>query len=181
MRSFAHRVGLLGMMVCLPAMAGAQERVSVPVPVTGRTLNLVLEDGERLSGELIEADADRILLWGTAGMRELDYGSLARVEERRHGFGSRSALTWVGIGAVATGLGMTVACGQVEGASCGGVFVGFSLTWAVFGGLLAAGVASGQYQDVPAAESTLRPLARFPQGAPATFVETNRSVPRQPR
>jgi hypothetical protein len=161
--------------------AEAQERPSVPVPVTGRMVNVVRADGERLSGELIEADAERVLLWGPSGMRELEYASLAKVEAQRHGFGSKTALTWVGLGALATGIGMTAACSQVEGTSCGGVFLGVSLSWALFGGLFAAGVASGQYQDVPALEATLRPLTRFPQGAPEAFVETNRSVARPPR
>ncbi len=179
------RLGRIALLVTLLAVgavpAVAQDAVSVPIPVTGRDINLVLTDGERLSGELIDADAHRLLLWGSSGLREIDYARLTEVEARRHGFGSGRALAWVGLGALVTGVGMTAACSQVDGTSCGGVFLGMTLSWAVIGGLFAGSVASGQYQSVPMDPTALRPLARFPQGAASRFVETNRSVPRPPR
>ena len=180
MRRLARSFVLIAAVLGGALDSSAQEEVSVPVPVTGRMLNLVLIDGERISGELIEADADRMLLWGASGMREIDYGQLTRLEARRHGFSSRTAFTWVGVGALVTAVGMTAACSQVEGTSCGGVFAGFTLSWAVIGGLFAGTVASGQYQDVIPGETTLRPLARFPQGAPPSFVQRNEAVARPP-
>jgi hypothetical protein len=160
--------------------ATAQE-ASVPVPVTGRMLEVRLADGERLSGELIEVDERALLLWGSSGLRRLELADVTRTEYERHGFGSRRALTWVAVGGLLSAAGMTAACSQVEGTSCGAVFAGVTLSWAIFGGLFAGSIASGQMQAVDATYDRLRPLARFPQGAPEPFLERTGGEARPPR
>ena len=160
------------------APAAAQERQArVPVPVLGRTLDLRMGDEDRRLGELIEVDDDTLLLLDEGGLVTVPLSDITSVRYHRHGFGSSDALLWVGLGALVTGAGMTAACAQVEGTSCSGVFLGFSISWAVVGGLLAGSVASGQPRDLSPTSSGLRPYARFPQGAPDGF-EATESVAR---
>jgi len=156
----------------LVPVAAQERKPRVPVPVLGRTLDMRVGVDERRSGELIEVDDDALLLLGEEGLLTVSLSDITSVSYHRHGFGTNDALLWVGLGALVTGLGMTAACTQVEGTSCSGVFLGFSISWAVVGGLLAGSVASGQPQEVSPTPSGLRPYARFPQGAPAGFEDS---------
>ena len=140
----------------------------LPVPVTGRSAEVTLTDGTRLSGELIEATAAGLWLVGAEAHRA-DLGRIERVRVRRHDFGGGDALRWVGIAGVAAGLGMTVACSQVDGASCGEVFPAVALSFALVGGLFSVGMTSSGWRDVPVDPEQLRAYARFPQGAPSGF------------
>lgn len=146
--------------------AGAQR---VPVPVLGRSTEVTLTDGTRLRGELIEATEVSLLLDRSSGPELTDLSQVRRIRIRRHGFSNRTAWTWVGIGALVSGLGMTAACTQVEDTSCGVVFPAVALSFGLVGGLFAASVAGSGWQEVPAAPETLRLYARFPQGAPPGF------------
>jgi hypothetical protein len=158
---------------------GAQE-TQVPVPVTGRTLNLRLEDGERLTGELIEVGERDLLLWGDSGFHRLGLEEVDRAEYVRHGFSGSTALAWVGLGGLLNAVGMTIACSQVEDTSCGGVFAGVALSWVVVGGLFAGSIASGRTHDVEPTYEDLRGLSRFPQGAPEGFRERAERTGRPP-
>jgi hypothetical protein len=181
--SGGRRTALLAALVGLGAvgLADASAQESVPVPVRGRTFDVRLADGERLSGELIEVDERALLLWGSGGFRRLELTEVVRAEYERHGFGSKQALTWVGVGGLLTAAGLSIACTQVEDTSCGAVFAGVTLSWAIIGGLLAGSLASGRMQVVDPTQERLRPLARFPQGAPQRFLERASGESRSPR
>jgi len=149
-----------------PAQSAGQR---VPVPVTGREVRATLTTGERVEGELIDVTDARLLLGVSVGLREVRLDALDDLSVRRHAWDTSRVLTWVAVGALVTGGGLAVACSQVEGTSCGGVFPAVALTWGIFGGIFGALLASSAWQDLPVTSGGLRSYSRFPQGAPADF------------
>jgi hypothetical protein len=150
------------------AHAAAAQRL--PVPVLGRTTEVTLEDGTKLDGELIEATGSSMLLGTPSGYTQAELPRVTRVRIRQHDFTSGDALTWVGIAGAVAGAGMTVACTQVEGTSCGGVFPVVALSFGFIGGIFALGITSSGWRELPVEAEALRAYARFPQGAPPGFV-----------
>jgi len=170
---------LLGLTPFVTEPLHAQER-AVPVPVTGRIVKMSLPGGEQVTGELIEARDDAVVLLGAGGLRTLDLGGVSSVSVQRHGLDGSKVLTWVGIGALVTAGGLTIACSQVEGTSCGGVFLAVGLSWGLIGGLFGYSIAGGSSVTVAPSVNRLAPYARFPQGAPTGFVERRAGGGRSP-
>jgi hypothetical protein len=94
---------------------------------------------------------------------------VGRVRVRQHDFDGGDALLWVGIAAIATGAGMTIACGTLDDTSCAGVFPAVALSFGLFGGLFSVGMMRSGWREVPVDVEALRAYARFPQGAPFGF------------
>jgi hypothetical protein len=142
----------------------------VPVPpILGRSTELTLEDGSRLRGELIAATGTGLMLGQPDGHQTTELERVQRVRIRRHDFSGRKVLAWVGIGALASGLGMGIACSQVEDNPCGDVAVGVAASFGLIGGLFGAGIAGSGWQELPVDAEVLRAYARFPQGPPPGF------------
>lgn len=157
-------------LLVLPSVALGQE---VSVPVTGRSLEVTLANGQRVRGELIEVTAGSLLLSGMSGFATVELDEVSQIRARRHNMTGKRVLTWVGIGALATGAGMTLACGSLDeedgSTNCGGVFPAIVLAWGVIGGLTGLAITSSGWQDLPVGQERLTPYARFPQGAPDGF------------
>jgi len=170
---------LLGICIAAatPGASDAQE-ASVPVPVMGRDVSVTLSSGEKVRGELIEAERASLLLWGDTGFQSLALDDVAEVSVRRHSLSGSKLLWWTGLGAAVTGLGMTAACASVDDTSCAGVFPAMVLTWGLFGGLFGAAIHRGSTVEVPVSPAGLQPYARFPQGAPLDFRERRSGRPR---
>jgi hypothetical protein len=149
-----------------PEQASAQR---LSVPVTGREARVTLDDGTVLRGELIEASGAALALGGSLDLQRAELARITSVQVRQHDFSGIDAMLWVGLGALVSGLGMTIACGSVEGASCGGVFPAVALSFGLIGGLFSLGMTSSGWRQVAVDGETLRAYARFPQGAPAGF------------
>jgi hypothetical protein len=167
MRAHTFALSLLACALLAPASPTSAQRL--PVPVLGRTTEVILESGTRLSGELIEATASGLLIGAPTGFERTDLSQVGRVRVRQHDLTDGKALTWVSIGALASGLGMALACSQVEDTSCGGVFPAVALSFGLIGGLFALGITSSGWREVPVDAEMLRAYARFPQGAPPGF------------
>jgi hypothetical protein len=159
-------VSVLAIYLLLAGPAAAQR---VPVSVLGRQTEVTLDSGAQLRGELIEADATSLLLGAPTGFESTELADVVRVRVRQHDFTGGKVLTWVGIGALASGLGMTLACSQVDDTSCGGVFPVVALSFGLIGGLFGAGITSSGWREIPVDSEMLRAYARFPQGVPPTF------------
>ncbi len=152
--------------ILIVTLLATSEARAQAVPVNGRTLTVQLNSGETLRGELIEAMGGNLTLAEETGMRAIDLNDISRIRAQRHSFEGKKVAVWVVGGALVTGLGMTMACAQVEDVSCGGVFPVMAISWAVVGGLFGASIASSAWTDVPVT-ADLRRFARFPQGKPS--------------
>jgi hypothetical protein len=153
----------------LAAAAPLAARQSVP-PVLGRSLEVTLFGGGRVAGELIEVTDRGLLLLPPSGLLlATPLADVTRVRVRRHDFTGRRVFLWSAVGALVSGLGLTVACSQVEGADCGGVLPGMAVSWTLVGGLLGLAITGSAWQEVPPLHDTLLPYSRFPQGAPPGF------------
>jgi hypothetical protein len=143
---------------------GAQEAADL---VWGRSIVFTPLSGIPVSGELLAVDADSIWLLGAGGASGYALAGSSSVRVRQHDMGSR-VWKWVGIGALVTGVGMTVSCTRVAD-ECGSVGLAMALSWATVGGLAALGFSASQYEELEPEDDTLRPYARFPQGLPVNF------------
>jgi hypothetical protein len=150
----------------LTTAARAQE---APVPVSGRELAVTLAGGDVLRGELIGAAEESLVLLADSELRTIELDEVTVLRFRRHRWGAGQVATWVGIGALVTGAGLTIACSQVEDADCAGVFPATVAVWALFGVPFAVGIARSAWSSVPPRPEALRPYARFPQGVPSGF------------
>ena len=149
-------------------------------PVTGREVTVVPAGKEsKLEGELLVVEKDRLWLRTSNGVRELPLSGVSEVRVKRHGFGARQALTWTGIGAALSGIGMASACSSVEGSSgCGGWGLGTAGVWLLVGALSApAFEASSRIRYPTPSADTLRPYARLPQGLAAGVAPTSLAEP----
>ena len=161
------------------APAGPAFAQRAPVPVTGRRVDVRLQSGDRVQGELIEASDRMLTILEDTALHPVPLAQVTRIRAQRHGRDGGAILAWLGIGGAAAGLGLSIACSQVEDTECGGVFPGVLLGFGLIGGLFGAGVAHSAWQDLPVPETDLRAYARFPQGAPAGFGDsTGRTPPR---
>jgi hypothetical protein len=167
------------LLCCAPPLL-SQEAVPQAVPyvapdpgVRGRDIKLQMKgrSPSQLSGELLAVNLDS--LWvldrGRLASVPLDWVSSAAVP--RHGFsGSKAFLVGTVVG-LASGLGLSAACGSVEGSDCGGVLAGSVALGAAVGGLSAISFnASSQWRFGPVVvPDSLARFARFPQGPPPGF------------
>lgn len=161
-------VGALGAAMVVSMVATASALAQGP-PVTGRLLDVRLTGGMAYRGELIEVTPGSLLLQGEEGLRTVPLAEVARIRGRRHDFSTTRMVTWIAVGALVSGAGLSYACSQVEGAECGSVLPGVVLSWGLLGLPLAFGVAGSSWEDLPSEASELRAHARFPQGAPSAY------------
>ena len=147
-------------------------------PIAGREVTVVSE-GRTTKGELLVVDKDTLWLRAKDGVHELPLRDVRDVRVKRHGFGARQALTWTGIGAVASGVGLSAACSSVEGANnCGAVGAIAGGLWLLVGGITAPAFESSSRIDLPSPSAeALRPWARLPQGLPPGVSPTSLSAP----
>jgi len=153
------------------------------VPVTGREVTVLTAGKQsKLKGELLVVEKDSLWLRTSDGVRELPLGSVNEVRVKRHGFGARQALTWAGIGAALSGIGMATACSSVEGSSgCAGWGLGTAGVWLLVGALTAPALEASSRIDYPRPSAdALRPYARLPQGLPPGVAPASLTSAREP-
>jgi hypothetical protein len=155
-------------LVFVPGCATTNTEVSVPV--VGRTVTVVTEPvKEKVTGELLVVEKDRLYVRAEDGVREIPLGSVRQARVKRHGFGKSKAYAWSLIGGLVTGGALTAACSSVEDAgSCGGYGLVTLGLWLGIGALSAPSFESSSRLELwrPSFEQ-LRPFARLPQGLPA--------------
>jgi hypothetical protein len=147
-------------------------------PIAGREVTVVSE-GRTTKGELLVVDKDALWLRAKDGVHELPLRDVRDVRVKRHGFGARQALIWTGVGAAASGIGLSAACSSVEGANnCGTVGAVTAGVWLLVGALAAPAFESSSRIDLPSPSAeALRPWARLPQGMPPGVSPSSLSAP----
>jgi hypothetical protein len=105
---------------------------------------------------------------GPEDVRAIPRGAVQEVQVKRHGLTRGTALRWVALGALVSGIALSLACSSVEGANdCGRIFLPVALTWGVIGIPSAMSLGeSSQLHVTPAKWDSLSAYARFPQGLP---------------
>ena len=123
-------------------------------------------------GELMAADSNSVWLLQGASLNAYSLASLRRVQIPRHPFGGGQTIrAGVAVGA-ATGLLLTLACMQVEDASCVAVWPVITALGGTLGALFAVfNDYSTVYRLNPSEWQTIRAYARFPQGLPSPVRE----------
>ena len=148
----------------------ATTNTDVSTPVVGRTVTLVTGPGsQKLVGELLVVEKDRLYVRAEDGVREVPLGAVSEARVKRHGFGKSKAYAWSLIGGLVTGGALTAACSSVEDAdSCGGYGLVTLGLWLGIGALSAPSFESSSRLQLwrPTLEQ-LQPFARLPQGLPA--------------
>lgn len=172
----------LATLLLAPGLApapGWELRAQPPVSqVHGAEIRVLQQSGDRLRGELLAVEDDRLWLLGADQIvRTPLLPDIRRVEMDRHGFGSRRIITWTAVAGGVTGAALFGACLSVEDAGgCAGYSLVWVATWAGIGAL--SGLVARPTRRVgPHALEELRPWARFPQGLPADFVPASGRLP----
>jgi hypothetical protein len=145
----------------------ATTNTEVKVPVVGRTVTVVTAPAkEKVKGELLVVEKDRLYVRAEDGVREIPLGSVREARVKRHGSGKSKAYTWSLIGGVVTGGALTAACSS-ESSDCGLVGLFTVGLWLGIGALCAPSFEKASRLDLyrPTIEQ-LRPFARLPQGLP---------------
>jgi hypothetical protein len=158
----------------LRAQPTASTHLPSPASRLGTEVRLALHEGtgvQRLQGELLAVDSTRVWLLVDGRATAVERATIDDSRVRVHRAGRRLAWIVGAIGAVATGFGMTGACQSVEGQSCGGVFPAMAAVWAVFALISGEFMEMNTWQRIPVARwEQLALYARYPQGAPASFM-----------
>lgn len=102
-------------------------------------------------------------------LRSIRADSLVRVDVQRHPFGAWKTLKSAGYIGLGTGLLLTVACVQVEDASCGVVIPVMTGVALIPAALFAPVNYESWMRFDRAGPRRARPYARFPQGLPDTL------------
>jgi hypothetical protein len=141
------------------------------VPVFGRPVEIqTLRAGKdnKVKGELLALGSEQLWVLEPARTREVPLSEIEQVRVRLHELDGKRTLTWAAVGGIASAAALTVACSSVEDTSCGGIFYGSVIPWAVFGGLSARSLETSSRVLIRAPDlAALRPYARYPQGLPA--------------
>ena len=132
--------------------------------VMGRTAKLGIAQGG-ISGELLSVSMDSLWVLSEERVQGLALTDLRKVDVQMHRFGAGRVLAWNLVAGLGSAIALTAACTSVAD-SCGGVFVGWSLTWALVGGISGAALASSSHRLVTPSPEALRPYVRYPQGFP---------------
>jgi hypothetical protein len=152
--------------LALTACATARPHASVG----GRMVEIQPASGERdspVKGELLAVGPEHVWVLARDGVRGVLFAEIEQVRVRLHGLDGRKAWAWAALGAVATGVALTAACGSTDSDGCGKVFGITVGSWALLGAPSAASLAKSSRLFVHGPDFTpLRPYARFPQGLP---------------
>lgn len=169
---YAAKVILIAALAALAALASGCTISGMPVSPYGREATLVGQR-DRVTGELIALTPDTI--WLLSGQAVQPHtGRFQRIDVRRHNFGLRRTMTWLGWAGAGTGTALMIACNSYESSAegsgdgdCAAVLPGTVLFFA------AAGVIFGSINEYTSrhrlrASDTLRLRAftRYPQGLP---------------
>ena len=148
---------------------------SIPIEVVkGRSAQMLLQ-GNTIEAELLAVGLDSV--WVDQGGLTVGFplSEVDRVRVRRHNWSAGRMLAWNLVAGLGSGLALYSACQSVSGTdSCGGFFLGWSLTWAVIGGFSGASVARSSRETVPPTANGLRRFVRFPQGLPESYRDGRR-------
>lgn len=139
--------------------------------VLGRAVEVRQTSGsskDPVRGELIAVGPDTMWVAGPENVRAIPRGAVQDVQVKRHGLTKSKALRWVIIGALVSGIALSLACSSVEDAGgCGSIFIPVGLTWGAIGVPSAMSLGeSSRLRVTPAKWDSLSAYARFPQGLP---------------
>lgn len=161
------------MAILLTVTTGSGCATGATSSLLGRSVTIVptasaSPEPERVAGELIAVEPERLWVLGKEQMFEVPLSSVEQVRVQRHRMTTRRGLAWAGIGALTTGIALSAACESVEDSEdCGVAFLGVGLIWLLLGALPALTLdKSATIRVERSASETLRPFARFPQGPP---------------
>lgn len=140
-----------------------------PAPLFGAPVEVrTRQQSAPPKGELVSVDPGAIVVRGPAGVRSIPLAEVTSVRVKRGDIDRRVGFRWTLIGALISGVGLSVSCSTVSGAhSCAGVGGAAAGLWILLGGLASTamdGPSHRTFRD-PIVER-LRPFARFPQGLP---------------
>ena len=155
-------------LVLLALMAEPGPLTGQESQVLGRQVELRLRTGHaRARGELLAVRPDSVWLMSGGSIVALDLTAIERATVQRHGMTGRKGLLFGLAVGVVSGIGLTIACGNADAESCGGVMAGSTLFGALLGGLAGLSFSSSsQWRFQPPLADSLSRFARFPQGLP---------------
>jgi hypothetical protein len=173
MKPFAWYFAAISLVLISAPLAGQENpfRVNNPIPPTelvlGRTAKIKSATGG-LEGELLSVSGDSLWVLSKSGVFGMALGEVQGVDVRMHNWTRKRALTWNLVAGLGSAIAMTAACSSVDDmeGGCGTVFLSWSLTWALVGGIAGAALAAGSNRRVLPSHDALRPYVRYPQGLP---------------
>jgi hypothetical protein len=159
---------VLGAAMAVPSALGAQAQ---PAPeVLGRSVKLELGWGtpSAVGGELLAARSDSawVLTQHPRRVVAVPMAAISVATVRRHGLTAGRGILWGLAVGVVSGVGLSVACSQVQ-TGCGNIALAGAVTGLALGGLSAVSFAvSSQWRISPVTADSIARFARFPQGPP---------------
>jgi hypothetical protein len=137
--------------------------------VVGRRVSVKIgSEKEKVEGELLLVDKERLYVRAENGVREIPMGAVREARVKRHNFGMSRTLAWSAIAGLVTGGALAAACGSVEDTSgCGGALLVTLGAWLAVGAACGASMeASSRVTLEKPTAAELRAFARLPQGLP---------------
>lgn len=129
----------------------------------GRIATVDLVAGS-VRGELLSVSVDSIWVLSDLRTVALPLRDVTAVKVRMHKWGWGRMLAWNLLAGLGSAAALSAACRSVEGtASCGDVFLGWSLGWILIGGISGAFIATSSQRTLEPAAEALRPYVRLPQ------------------
>lgn len=166
---------MAGCSLLLSANNGAAQeepfRMDVRLPPTefvmGRNAKIELPSG-KLEGELLGVSEDSLWFMAEGAMLGVPLGEVSQLDIQMNKWGLNRVLTWNLVAGLGSAMALTAACSSVDDVDggCGSVFVGWTLSWALVGGIAGAFLASKSHKEVFPSSDALRPYVRYPQGVP---------------
>lgn len=135
--------------------------------VMGRNAKIEVPSGT-LKGELLGVSGDSLWLIAQGATLGVPLREVSQLDVQVNKWGRSRVLTWNLVAGLGSALALTAACSSVEDVSggCGSVFVGWTLTWGLIGGIAGAFLASKSHKEIYPSSDALRPFVRYPQGVP---------------
>ena len=112
-----YKIGALSLLaICALDVLPAQAQARPPRDLLmGRDVRFVLTGGASPSGELLGVTADSLsVLVRTQGIQTLGFDQIVAMDVARHSFGWKKVWTWTAVGALVSGVGLTVACSSLD-------------------------------------------------------------------
>ena len=177
-----YKIGALSLLaICALDVLPAQAQARPPRDLLmGRDVRFVLTGGASPSGELLGVTADSLsVLVRTQGIQTLGFDQIVAMDVARHSFGWKKVWTWTAVGALVSGVGLTVACSSLDEDDragegyrvCGAVVGVTALSWGLVGGIFGAIINSQRWRAIAPSPEVARPFSRYPQGIPDSVRE----------